>query len=99
MFILGNFLYAVATIFDYLLTAVYWLVIIRALLSWVSPDPYNPVVRFIYNVTEPVLAPFRRIVPAYASGMDFSPIFAIIFIWFLKLFMVRTLVGIAARIG
>ncbi len=99
MFVLGNLVYAIATILDYLLTIANWLIIIRALLSWVNPDPYSPVVRFLYRTTEPMLGPFRKIVPAYAFGIDFSPIFALIFIWFLKLFMVRTLVGIAARLS
>jgi YggT family protein len=99
MFVLGTFIYAIATILDYLLTIANWLIIIRALLSWVNPDPYNPVVRFLYKTTEPMLAPFRRIMPAYTIGLDFSPILALIFIWFLKLFLVRTLVGVALRIG
>lgn len=99
MFIFGNLLYALATILEYLLTIINWLIIIRALLSWVNPDPYNPVVQFLYRTTEPMLAPFRRIVPTYAMGVDLSPIFALIMVWFLKLFFVRTLFGIAARIG
>lgn len=99
MFVLGNLVYALATIFDYLLTIVNWMIIIRVLLSWVNPDPYNGVVRFLYNTTEPMLAPFRRIAPAYPMGIDFSPIFALLTIWFVKLFLVRTLFGIAARIG
>ena len=99
MFVLGNLIYAVATILDYLLTILSWMVIIRALLSWVNPDPYSGVVRFLYSVTEPLLTPFRRIIPAYSMGIDFSPVFALIVIWFTKLFLVRTLFGIAARIG
>lgn len=99
MFVLGNFIIALATILDYLLTIANWLIIIRALLSWVSPDPYNVIVQFLYKVTEPMLAPFRRLVPAYSIGLDISPIFALLAIWFLKLFLVRTLFGIAVRIG
>lgn len=99
MFVLGNLVYALATIFDYLLTIVNWMIIIRVLLSWVNPDPYNGVVRFLYSTTEPMLAPFRRITPAYPMGVDFSPIFALLTVWFVKLFLVRTLFGIAARIG
>lgn len=99
MFILGNFIFAVATMANYLLTIMNWLIIIRALLSWVNPDPYNTVVRFLYKVTDPLLAPFRRIVPAYAMGIDFSPIFALLTIWFLQLFLVKTLFGIAMRLS
>ena len=99
MFVLGNLVYAFATILNYLLTIANWMIIIRALLSWVNPDPYNGIVRFLYSTTEPLLAPFRRLMPAYPIGIDFSPIFALITVWFMKLFLVRTLFGIAARIG
>lgn len=99
MFVVGNFLYALATILSYVFTIAGWLIIIRALLSWVNPDPYNPIVQFLYKVTEPILAPFRRIIPVYNIGIDLSPIFALIVIWFLKLFLVRTLMSIAMRMG
>ena len=98
MFAVGNLIMAVATILDYILTAANWLIIIRALISWVSPDPFNPIVSFINVVTEPLLAPFRKIIPGYKIGIDLSPIFALLFIWFLKLFVVNTLFGIAARL-
>jgi YggT family protein len=99
MFIAGNFVYAIAAIADYALTAANWLIIIRALLSWVNPDPFNPIIQFLYAVTEPMLAPFRRIIPAYSTGFDFSPVFALLGVWFLKLFLVRSLFGLAARLG
>ena len=99
MFAIGNLLYAVGTISDYILTIANWLIIIRALVSWVNPDPSNVIVQFLYKVTEPLLAPFRRLIPAYTIGIDISPIFALIFIWFLKLFLVRTLFGLAMRLG
>lgn len=99
MFVLSNFITAIATILDYGLTIASWLVIIRALISWVNPDPYNPIVQFLSKVTEPIMAPFRKVIPMYRVGLDISPIFALIFIWFLKLFVVRTLLGIAMRIG
>ncbi|MCX5686395.1 MAG: YggT family protein [Candidatus Omnitrophica bacterium] len=99
MFVFGNFLLAVTTILDYILTIANWLIIIRALVSWVNPDPYNPIVQFLYKTTEPLLAPFRRLMPAYRVGLDISPIFALVFIWFLKLFLIRTLYGIAMRVG
>jgi len=98
MFVLGNLVYALTTILDYLLSALNWLIIIRALLSWVNPDPYNGLVRFLYGVTEPILAPFRRVIPAYSMGVDFSLILALIAIWFTKLFLVKTLFGIAMRL-
>lgn len=97
MFVFGNFLSALTTILDYILTIANWLIIIRALLSWVNPDPYNRIVQFLYKATEPILAPFRRLVPLYTVGLDISPIFALLFIWFLKLFLIRTLYGVAMR--
>ena len=99
MFAIGNLLFSVATISDYILTIANWLIIIRALISWVNPDPSNVIVQFLYKVTEPLLAPFRRLIPAYTMGLDISPIFALIFIWFLKLFLVRTLFSMAMRLG
>jgi YggT family protein len=99
MFVIGNLISTVAIILDFILTIANWLIIIRALLSWVNPDPYNPIVRFLYKTTEPLLAPFRRLIPAYSIGIDISPIFALLFVWFLKLFVVRTLFSIAMRMG
>ena len=99
MFAVGNLVYALATIIDYLLTILNWLIIIRALISWVSPDPYNPIVQFLYKTTEPLLTPFRRLIPIYAIGIDLSPVFALIVVWFLKLFLVRTLFGLAMRLA
>lgn len=96
MFILSNLIVAAATIFDYILTIANWLIIIRALLSWVNPDPYNPIVQFLFRTTEPLLAPFRRLIPGYSIGLDISPIFALVAIWFLKLFLIRSLFEIAS---
>jgi len=98
MFVLGNFLQAVATVLNYLLEALWWLVIIRALLSWVNPDPMNPIVQFIERSTEWLLAPFRQLIPTHRIGIDVSPIVALLFLYFLKLFVVQTLMGIAYRL-
>ena len=68
------FFSAVAEVLNYVLEAYKWIIIARAVLSWVNPDPYNPIVRFIYNVTEPVLGRIRRSIPVYFGGIDFSPI-------------------------
>ena len=99
MFVFGNLIMAFATILDYILTIMNWLIIIRALISWVNPDPYNVIVQFLYRVTDPILAPFRRFMPGNSIGVDISPIFALLVVWFLKLFLVRTLFGIAMRLG
>ena len=68
MFVFGNILLAVAKIIDIVLTAYTWIIIAQAILSWVRPDPYSPIVRFLYSVTEPVLRPIRRRMPAGSSG-------------------------------
>ncbi|MEW6101382.1 MAG: YggT family protein [Candidatus Omnitrophota bacterium] len=99
MFVLSNFLVAMARIVDLLLTMLYWLILIRALLSWVSPDPYNPIVQFLYKVTEPVLYPIRRLLPqGLRWGIDISPIIAFFLIMFLKSFLVRTIIDISLRL-
>ena len=65
-------------------------IIARAVLSWVSPDPYNPIVRFINNVTEPVLYPIRQKIPVNFGGIDFTPIIVLLAIIFLKTFLVQS---------
>ena len=85
-------------VLGYLIEVLWWLVIIRALLSWVNPDPSNPVVRFIEGSTEWFLAPFRRLVPSYRIGIDISPLIALLFLYFLKIFIVQTLLGISYRL-
>ncbi len=97
MFVLGNFLGAIAQILDMVLGLYMWVIIIRALLSWVNPDPYNPVVRFLNQITEPVLYRVRRVVP-YLGGIDLSPIIVIFIIYFLKAFAVTTLMQVAMQL-
>ena len=89
MFVLSNFISALATILDYILTIANWLIIIRAFLSWVSPDPYNPIVQFLYKSTDPFLNPFRRLLPPFKTGVDLSPILAIAALIFLRYFLVN----------
>jgi YggT family protein len=72
-----------------------WIIIIRAVLSWVSPDPYNPIVRFINNVTEPVLYQIRRRLPVSFGGIDLSPVVVLLIIVFLQSFVVRSLLYFA----
>ena len=96
MFVLGDLLWAVAKLVDYVLWAYLWIVVIRALLSWVNPDPWNPIVRFLYQATEPVLRPIRRRLPM--SGIDFSPMVVILAIYFLQWFLVRALEDAAVRL-
>ena len=91
MFVISNFLAAVAKVLDIALTIFMWVIIARAILSWVSPDPYNPIVRFIHNVTEPVLYQVRRRIPLNFGGMDFSPIIILLAVIFLQQFVVQSL--------
>jgi len=99
MFIVSNLLAALAQVLDVVLTVLYWMIIIRALLSWVNPDPYNPIVQFLQAVTEPMLAPVRRLLPpAMRWGLDISPIIAILAVMFLKAFLVRTLLDLSFRL-
>jgi len=94
MIYLGYFLQAVAGVLDMILFFVMIVVIARAVLSWVSPDPYNPIVRIINQLSEPLLFPIRRRVP-YLGGMDFSPIILLMVIFFLQNFLVQSLQHLA----
>ncbi len=95
--VLPNFLDAIATILSYILTIYMWVIIIRALISWVNPDPYNPIVRFLYKATEPVLYAIRKRLP-YIGGIDISPIIVLLVIMFLQAFLVGTLHDIALKL-
>lgn len=92
--ILGYFLNAVAIIVDMGLSIFIWLIIIRAILSWVNHDPYNPVIRMIHDITEPVLRLVRLKIPGI-QGLDISPIIIIFGIIFIQEFVVRYLKHIA----
>jgi YggT family protein len=94
---LGNLIIFVANAIDIGLLIYMWIIIIRALISWVSPDPYNPIVRFLYRVTEPVLRPVRRILPIGGMGIDFSPLIVILLIYVLRIFLVRMLIQFASQ--
>lgn len=67
------------------------LIFVRIILSWVYPDPYSPVVRFFHAVTDPVLAPLRRIIPPIGGMIDISPMIAILLIQLLKHLIIRSL--------
>ena len=97
MFVLGNFIIAIARIISAILTILTWIIIIRALISWVNPDPYNQIVQFLYRVTEPILMPIRRILPSM-GGLDLSPIVALVGIMFIRSFLVQTLIEFGMRL-
>ncbi len=96
MFVFANLIDAVARVLDLVLWFYMWVLIIRALISWVNPDPYNPLVQFLYKVTEPVLHPIRRMMGGYGLGIDLSPLIAILAIIFLQQFLVSSLHQLAA---
>ena len=96
MFVLANFIHALAVLVDIVLTVFYWIILFRAIISWVNPDPFNPIVQFVHRMTEPVLEPLRRLLPP--MPVDISPILAFLGIIFLRSFLVRTLHDLAMRL-
>lgn len=95
MFILANLVLTIAQILNLILTALYWLVLVRALISWVNPDPFNPIVQVLNQITEPILDPIRRILPP--TPLDFSPIVAFLLIYAVKSFVVASLFDLGFR--
>lgn len=98
MFIFANLLLAIANILNILLTVYMWIVIISAIISWVSPDPYNPIVRFLHAVTEPVLRPIRKIIGFRLGIIDISPMVVILAILFVKYFLIQSLIEFAYKL-
>ncbi len=95
MMIVANFLTAIAQVLNLVLQLYMWLIIARAILSWVSPDPGNPIVRFLYSATEPLMYRVRRTLPVVVGGMDLSPLLILIGIYFLQWFLVQSLLDMA----
>lgn len=95
MFVAENLILALANLLHLVLQAYFWIIIARAVLSWVNPDPFNPIVRFLYRVTEPVLRPIRHRLPSLSIGIDLSPMVVILAIFFLDSFLVSTLRDLA----
>jgi YggT family protein len=99
MFVIGNLLHAVAVVLGVIFDALLIIVLVNALLSWVRPDPGNPIVQFLDRVSDLVCNPIRRLFPTAVSGIDFAPFIAMLAIWFLKLFLVGTLNDLSIRMG
>ena len=97
MFVIGNLIAVIAKLLGLVLNIYMWIIIIRALLSWVNPDPYNPIIRFLYQVTEPVLSFVRRSLPIGSFGIDFSPVIVLLIIYLLQEFLVNTLIQLSLR--
>jgi len=98
MFVFSNLVLALARLLELVLWAYFWIVIARAVLSWVSPDPFNPIMRFLYRVTEPLLRPLRRRLPTFQMGLDLSPMIVILAIYFLQVFLVESLRDLAVSL-
>jgi len=98
LFVAGDFLTTIAWIVSKLLTLYMYIVIIQALLSWVRPDPYNPIVRFINRLVEPVTYRISRIIPTRFGMVDISPLILIALIWFLQDFLFKALVDFGGRL-
>jgi YggT family protein len=95
MFVASNFLLALSRLLELVITAYIWIIIARAIISWVNPDPYNAIVRFLYRVTEPVLRPVRYRLPTLAMGLDLSPMVVILVLYFMDWFLVSSLRDLA----
>lgn len=99
MFIFGNVILGVAEVLDWILLAYMWVIIMRALISWVDPNPYNPIVRVLATVTEPALRPIRKLVPPHRVGIDLSPMIAVLILIFLRIAVVKTLLRIGTSMS
>lgn len=98
MIILANLLWAIGEVLGALLSMMVFIVIARAIISWVSPDPYNPIVRFLQATTDPLLRPLRRYIPPVAGGLDITPIILLLILYFLKIALVQTILDYAAQL-
>lgn len=97
MFVFANLIIAVAKVLNIILELYQWVIIITAIISWVNPDPYNPIVRFLHSVTEPVLRPIRRVIGYRLGPIDVSPIVVILAIIFIQKFLISSLVEFAYK--
>ncbi len=99
MFVVQNFLLAIAQLLDFVLTIYTWILLGRVVVSWVNVDPYNPIVRFLYEVTEPALSRIRQFLPMSIGGVDFSPMALVLLIVFLQSFLITSLEQFARMMG
>jgi len=97
MFIIANFLNAVTYVLEFALNIYMYIIIARAILSWVNPDPYNPIVNFLYRVTDPVLYRVRRMLPDM-GGLDLSPLIVLLAIFFMQKFLVSSIFELVNRL-
>ena len=99
MFVVGNLIQALAIILDRVLQLYSFVVLVAVLISWVNPDPYNPIIRFLRAATEPIFDWVRQRIPFAMVGMlDLSPMAVFLIIWFTRMFLVSTLIEIGMRL-
>ena len=98
MFVFGNLIISIAQILNFLLDIYFWIIIISALLSWVNPDPYNPIVRLLHRLTEPALGPIRRLIGNRLGPIDISPLIVILAITFIQRFLIVSLIDIGYKL-
>lgn len=99
MFVVSNFMMAIAQLLDFIFSVYTWVVLGRVIVSWVNADPYNPIVRFLYEATEPLLGRIRRFLPMSMGGIDFSPMILVLVIVFLQSFVITSLKQVAMSMG
>ncbi len=99
MSLIGDLIITVALILDFVLGIYIWVVIIAALISWVNPDPYNPIVRLLHAVTEPAFRPIRRLIGYRLGPIDISPLIVILVIIFTQLFLIKSLIKLGYKLG
>jgi len=98
MFVFANLLTAIAAVLDVVLQTVLLIVFVNAILSWVRPDPHNPIVMFLDRVSDVVCSPIRKLIPTALGGIDFAPFLAMLILWFLRMFLVGTMRDLAVRL-
>lgn len=99
MFVVANIVVGIAKILDAILNLYFWVIIASAVLSWVNPDPYNPVVRIVRNLTEPVFYRVRKWLPfTFIGGIDLSPLVVLLGIQIVNSVLVQSLYQLAARL-
>lgn len=97
MILLANLLQGIGVVLDMVLSIMIFVLIARAVISWVNPDPYNPIVRFLTASTDPLLRPLRRFIPPVGGGIDVTPIVLLVIFYFLKVFLVQTLLDYSVQ--
>ena len=99
MFVIGNLLEALAAVINVVLNLLMLVIFVNALLSWVRPDPGNPIVQTLERISDLLCNPIRRLFPTIISGIDLAPFIAMLVLWFLQMFIVQNLRDMAIRMG